>query len=180
MSKNPWKRLKKTQQYDNAWITVAEDQVTTPAGKPGIYGTVHFKNRAVGVVALDSQNNIYLVGQYRYPLDQYHWEIPMGGCPDSEEPLSCARRELKEETGLEAIEWQSLGHFHLSNCITDEIGFLFLCRDLSQGQADPDDTEQLAVKKIPFQEALDQAMNGEITDALSVIALQKVRLLGLA
>lgn len=180
MIKNPWTLVSRKTEYENPWITVKEDQVIHPSGRPGIYGTVHFRNHAVGIVALDDQDNIYLVGQFRYPLEEYHWEIPMGGCPQDEDPIDCAKRELKEETGLSATQWHDLGKYHISNSITDEVGYLFFCCGLSIGEADPEDTEVLTLKTIPFQKALNSALNGEITDALSVIALQKTRLLGLA
>lgn len=180
MMKNPWKLLQREVKYENPWIRVEEDQVIHPGGRQGIYGTVNFHNQAVGVIALDDDNHIYLVGQYRYPLDEYHWEIPMGGCPKDESPLACAKRELIEETGLTAKTWQSLGEYHISNSITDEVGHLFFCQDLHQGEAQPEDTEVLAIRKQPFEAALTAALNGEITDALSVIAIQKVRLLNLA
>ena len=180
MAKNPWTLLNRKVKYENPWIRVEEDQVIHPGGRQGIYGTVNFHNQAVGIIALDDDDHIYLVGQYRYPLNQYHWEIPMGGCPKDEQPLACAKRELLEETGLKAANWRPLGTYHISNSITDEVGHLFLCKDLFQGKAQPEDTEILELKKLPFETALHAVLNGEITDALSVIAIQKVRLLNLA
>lgn len=180
MAKNPWTLLNREMKYENPWIRVEEDQVIHPGGRQGIYGTVHFHNQAVGIVALDENRNIYLVGQYRYPLNEYHWEIPMGGCPKDEQPLTCAKRELLEETGLSAKHWQSLGKYHISNSITDEVGYLFFCSDLSVGEAQPEDTEVLDIQKQPFETALEAVLDGHITDALSVIAIQKVRLLNLA
>src|SRR5918998_3074540 len=111
---NPWLTVSSRRVYDNPWITIREDQVIRPDGEPGIYGVVHFKNIAVGVLAVEGEF-VYLVGQYRYPLDSYSWEIPEGGCPEGEDPLDAARRELEEETGLRARRWEKMGEAHLSN-----------------------------------------------------------------
>ena len=177
---NPWQILDCSLKYDNPWIRVEEFSVINPAGNPGIYGTVHFKNRAVAIVPLFENGDTLLVGQFRFPLKEYHWELPMGGAPDDEDPLACAKRELQEETGYSARQWQTLSRLHLSNSITQEEGFAFVARDLVAGEAAPEETEQLAVKRIAFEDALAQAMNGEITDAMTVCALFKVRLMGLA
>lgn len=177
---NPWTRLAETDIYENAWIRVREYQVLNPAGRPGIYGTVSFKNRAVGIVPLADNGDTWLVGQYRFPLQQYHWEIPMGGAPAGESAADCAVRELREETGLSAATLEPLCRLHTSNCITDEEGLVFIARDLVQGEAEPEETEVLMVKRLPFAEALAMVMDGRITDAISVAALQRIRLLGLA
>lgn len=178
-SKNPWTRMSSRLVYENAWIRVREDQVVSPTGSPGIYGVVESR-LAVGIVALTSDNCIYIVGQYRYPTDVYSWEIPEGGGEDSESPLQAAQRELSEETGITASSWEQLGgEVHLSNCFTAERAFLFLARDLHQGDAKPDDTEQLAVRKIPIQEALQMVERGLVYDGLTIIAILRVaRLLG--
>src|SRR5262245_61579297 len=131
--RNPWTRLSRRTTYENPWITVYEDQVLRPDGQPGIYGMVHFKNLAVGVVALDDQDRVLLVGQYRYTLDRYSWEIPEGGAPAGEEPLAAAQRELREETGCTASRWRELLRAHLSNSVSDELAILFLAQDLSAG-----------------------------------------------
>lgn len=178
--KNPWTVVDSQIEYDNPWIRVEEFKVINPAGNPGIYGTVHFKNRAVAIVPLFENGETLLVGQYRFPLQQYHWELPMGGAGENEQPLACAQRELQEETGYTATEWQPLSRLHLSNSITQEEGFAYIARDLSAGQACPEETEQLALRRLPFEDALQLAMAGEITDAMTVNALFKVRLLGLA
>lgn len=177
---NPWKVQQKRLIYDNPWIHVEEHQVLNPAGKPGIYGTVSFKNRAVAIVPLAENGDTWLVGQYRYPLEQYHWEIPMGGAPHHEAPEQCALRELKEETGLLAKQLQPLCHLHLSNSITDEEAFAFVATDLQQGETEFEETEVITVRRLPFSDALAMALSGEITDAVSVAALQRVRLLGIA
>lgn len=171
-SGNPWRTLESRPIYDNPWISVREDQVIRPDGKPGIYGVVHYKNIATGVVPLHDDGTVTLVGQYRYTLEEYAWEIPEGGCPAGEEPLEAAKRELLEETGLTAREWRRLGsRLHLSNSVSDEYGFLFLATGLEHGEAQPEGTEDLRVKRVPLEEAVRMAVSGEITDCLSVIGL---------
>src|ERR1700722_8243186 len=130
---NPWKTKATRVVYDNPWISVSEDEVDQPDGKPGIYGVVHFKNKAIGILPIDDEEKTWLVGQYRYPLNQYSWEIPEGGCPANEEPLQAAQRELLEETGLTAANWQLMGTSHLSNSVSDEQAFYFLATSLQQG-----------------------------------------------
>ena len=168
---NPWKTLSSRIVYDNPWIRVREDQVIRPDSSPGIYGTVHFKNLAIGVIAIDAEGYVHLVGQYRYVMNRYSWEIPEGGCPEGEEPLRAARRELMEETGLQAREWKLLGEADLSNSVTDEQALWFLATDLVQGEAKPDGSELLDRRRVPLEEALEMIDRKEITDALSVLAL---------
>lgn len=174
---NPWNTLKKKVAYENTWIKVVHNDVLNPAGNPGIYGVVHFKNIAIGIVPLDEQRNTWLVGQYRYTLNQYSWEIPEGGCPLGNSPLDAGKRELKEETGIEAEKWTRILDFHLSNSVTDEYGIAFLAEGLTFGKAMPEETEELMLKKLPFEEALNMVFSGQITDALSIISLMRVKLL---
>ena len=177
VNKNPWIVKGEKAIYDNAWINVTGYDVTNPSGGKGIYGKVHFKNTAIGVIALDEEQNIWLVGQYRFVLNEYSWEIPEGGCPEGEDYLTAAKRELLEETGLVAQSWRQLMKLHLSNSVTDELAFVFLATQLEQKTASPEDTEELMVKKMPFEEAVKMVEQGEITDAISVAAIQRVQLL---
>ena len=160
MQDNPWKITGSRHIYENAWIGLTEYDVITPSGTNGIYGKVHFKNRALGIVAMDTNRNIYLVGQYRFTLDSYSWEIPEGGGPLSEDPLEAAKRELKEETGIEAGHWEKILDIHLSNSISDEYGQVYLATDLAFGEAEPGETEQLEIKKVSLDEAYQMVVNG--------------------
>lgn len=173
---NPWRRLQRRLVYENPWIGVYEDQVLRPDGQPGIYGVVHYQNRAVGVVAVDERDRVLLVGQYRYTLDLYSWEIPEGGAAPGEEPLEAARRELEEETGCSAERWRLLCRAHLSNSVSDEEAFCFLATELRLGEARPEGTEQLQIRWVGFEEAVAMARDGRITDALSILGLQYLAL----
>ena len=177
IEENPWKTLKSSEKYDNPWIRVTEHEVKNPGGGAGIYGTVHFKNTAIGIIVLDNDMNTWLVGQYRYPLNQYSWEIPEGGGILGADPLESARRELKEETGLSAKSWTVIQRMHLSNSVSDELAIIYLARDLKEGIAKPEETEDLRLKKIHFNDAYKMVENGEITDSISVAAILKVKLL---
>ena len=173
--KNPWTTLSGEVKYDNRWIKVTEFQVINPAGGSGIYGKIHFKNKAIGIVALDETLNTWLVGQYRYALDAWSWEIPEGGGPLDELPLNAAKRELQEETGLTATKWSQIIRLHTSNSVTDEEGFIFLAEDLRQGEASLEETEaDMKVWKLPLKEALQMVIDGKITDSMSVMALLMV------
>lgn len=176
MASNPWKLINTKIQYENPWIRVNEDNVINPSGGNGIYGRVHFKNVAVGVIPIDQYGNTWLVGQYRYPLDEYSWEIPEGGCPVAEEELDAAKRELKEETGLVAENWAEFLRIHTSNSVSDERGVVFLAKDLTQGDTQFEETEDLKIKKLPLEEAFQMVMDGEITDSISMAALLKLKI----
>lgn len=168
---NPWTTLSTQNVYQNAWISVDEHQVLRPDGKPGVYGVVTFQNYAMGVVALDEELNTWLVGQYRYPLGEYSWEIPEGGGPKGDDLLASIQRELKEETGYEAREWTPLFRIHTSNSVCNEVGYVYLAEGLTAGESEPEPTEVLALKKVPLAEAVDMVMRGEITDSISMAAL---------
>ncbi len=169
--RNPWTTLSSRTVYENPWIRVREDQVLRPDGKEGIYSVVETRI-ATGVIALDSAQNIYLVGQFRYATGVYSWEIIEGGTDNGETPLDAAKRELREEAGLVADSWQQLGpEVHLTNCHSAERGFFFLAQGLSQTQPDPDGTEVLEVKRVPFSECLAMVDAGEIHDAMTIIGV---------
>ena len=163
--------------YDNKWIGVNEYEVLNPSGGRGIYGTVRFKNLAIGILPLDAEGYTWLVGQWRFPLEMYSWEIPEGGGDPALPPIESARRELKEETGLVASEWTLIQEMHLSNSVTDERALIFMARGLRQEEAMPEETEQLVVRRVSFDEAFEMVERGEITDSMSVAAILKVKLL---
>lgn len=174
---NPWQVLGEKNVYDNKWISLIEYDVITPSGTKGIYGKVHFKNKAIGIVPLDDELNTWLVGQYRFVLNAYSWEIPEGGGPLEEDELEAAKRELLEETGLVATGWKEVLRMHLSDSITDEESVVYVATGLTQRQPMPDETEQLVIKKIPFEEAYQMTINGQITDAVAVAAILRVQLM---
>ena len=171
--RNPWQTLSTEPKYENPWISVREDQVLNPKGGPGIYGVVSMRNKAIGIVPLDEQGNTWLVGQYRYTLNEYSWEIPMGGGLLGVDSVESARRELREETGLLAARWTHLARLHTSNSVTDEEGFVFLAQDLTQTDWEPEETEDLRLWKLPLAQAVDLVMRDVITDAISVAGLLK-------
>nr|WKN38771.1 NUDIX hydrolase [Tunicatimonas sp. TK19036] len=173
-TRNPWQTLHRQQIYDNPWIQVYEDQVINPRGGEGIYGKVSFKNLAIGIVPVDDELHTWLVGQYRYTLDEYSWEIPMGGGSKEDGALESAKRELKEETGLTAARWDNIMRIHTSNSVTDEEGFIFLAQELTPGETEFDETEDLQIKRLPLKEAYQLVMDNKITDAISIAGLLKV------
>lgn len=175
-TKNPFRVLSTRPVYENPWISVTEHHVEKPRGGDGLYGVVHFKNRAVGVVPYEA-GNIWLVGQYRFPLELYSWEIPEGGAPDDEDLEECARRELAEETGLRARELEPLLTLHLSNSVTDESAHIFLATGLERGRAEPEDTEDLSVRCLPLEDVYQRVVGGEITDSITVAAVFRLVLL---
>lgn len=179
IKRGPWSILSARGVYDNRWIRVTHHEVLTPSGDPGIYGTIHYKNRALGIVPVDAEGHTFLVGQYRFALDAYSWEIPEGGGPLDVDFLESAKRELQEETGLRAGRWHKLLESDLSNSVNDEKAIAFLASHLVRGQAAPDTTEDLAVRRVPLEEAFRMVERGEIRDAISIMALQAVELLAL-
>jgi len=174
---NPWKINSTKIHYDSPWLRMIEHQVTRPKGDPGIYSIVHFKHRAICVLPLDEDYNTWIVGQFRVPIDQYSWEIPEGGGPFDEEPLESAKRELMEKCGIQAEEWIEIAQCYLSNAGSDEKAFIFAAKKLSFHQSTPEPTEILEVRKLPFEELLEMVMNGEVTDAPTVIAVLKAKVL---
>lgn len=174
---NPWQILNSEEKYNNNWIKVTEHQVINPSGGTGIYGEVHFKNIAIGILPLDEEQNTWLVGQYRFPLKAYSWEIPEGGGPLGIEPALSAKRELMEETGLSCNKLTEIQRMHLSNSVSDELAIIYLAQELTQGQAEPEETEDLKLMKVSFSKAYQMVVNGEITDSMSVAAILKVHIM---
>ena len=169
-----WKRLESRTIYENPWMEVREDKVINPGGGRNDYGYIHFKTRAIAILPLDDEGNTWLVGQQRYTLGEYSWELPMGGAPLDEAPLSAARRELKEETGLTAERWSEVMRLHTSNSITDEVGIVFIAEGLTQGETEFEETEDLEIRKLPFDDAVQLVNDGKITDAISVAAILRI------
>ncbi|HEY5486500.1 MAG TPA: NUDIX hydrolase [Candidatus Limnocylindrales bacterium] len=177
VERNPWQRTSRKLAYENRWIELYHDKVVQPDGEPGIYGVVHFLHRAIGVVPVDTDTDrVLLVGQYRYTLDRYSWEVPEGGGGLDEDPEAAARRELAEETGYTGGEWRELCRADLSNSVSDEDAVMFVATGLVAGPAAPEGTEELAMRWVPFDEAMAMIAAGEIRDAMSILALQGLAL----
>ena len=170
-SHDPWTILSERRAYENPWLAVDHREVLTPRGAAGVYGIVRFKKVAVGVVPLEPDGTIHLVGQWRVPLGRYSWEIPEGGAEPGEDPAACARREMEEEIGIRAGHLTEILRLDLSNSCTDETAVIFLATGLTLGEAAPDETELLAHKRLPFADAFAQAVGGAITDAMTVAGL---------
>ena len=169
-----WKKINSQIVFENDWMTVRDDQVINPGGGENQYGHVHFKNKAVAIVPLDDDMNTWLVGQDRYTLNTFTWEIPMGGAPLTEDPLIAANRELKEETGLRASRWSRIMNLHTSNSITDEEAIVYVAQGLTQGEPEFEETENIEIRKLSLTDALNMVFRGEITDAISCAALLRV------
>ena len=174
---NPWKKITSEVKYENHWIKIVEDKVKNPAGNDGIYGVVHFKTNAIAIIPLDESNNTWIVGQYRYPLNSYEWEVPEGGCPLGTSPVDTAKRELIEEVGLQAEHMELILEMQLSNSTTDETSYTYIARGLTYIGEHPEEEEQLMIKKLPFEEVYQMVMRGEIRDALSVASILKAKIL---
>lgn len=172
--KHSWITLSSKTVYENNWIQVKHEDVITPGGTEGIYGVVHFKSHAVGIIPIDADDNTWLVKQTRYTLKQPSWEIPEGGSPEGEDILATAKRELEEECGLQAHHWEKLIEIHTSNSVTDEAGTVFVARDIYPGRQTLEETEDIEVKKLPLRDAIQMVLTGEITDSLSVAGLLKI------
>jgi 8-oxo-dGTP pyrophosphatase MutT (NUDIX family) len=172
---NPWKTLSQREVYDSPWIKVTEHQVINPANREGIYSVVNFKNVAVGIIPLSDDHHTWLVGQYRYPIQQYTWEIPEGGAPPSKPLLESAKRELREETGITAQQWEKVQEMYLSNSATDERAVIYLAQNLTFHTPEPEETEELALQKVSLEEALEMVEQGVINDAISVAAFLKLK-----
>ena len=175
--KNPWTTLTSEKVYDSPWIGLTKHDVLNPSGNPGTYSVVHFKNLAIGVLPLDKDFNTWIVGQYRYPINQYSWEIPEGGGKRDVAPLDSAKRELLEETGITATKWTKIQEMYLSNSASDEFCILYIAQELSFGESEPEEDEELEVKKLHFDELYAMVVNGEITDSLTVTIVLKAKLM---
>lgn len=173
--KKLWKKLSKITKYDNPWIRVEHHEVTNPAGLPGIYGTVHFKNLAIGIIPFDNNGNTWIVGQHRFPLDEYSWEIPEGGGKIGQDPIAAAQRELKEETGIVAKKWTEILRINTSNSVTDELGIIYLAQDLEFFEANPDEDEDLKIRKLPFDVLFQEVMDGKMKDSLTLAGVLKLQ-----
>jgi 8-oxo-dGTP pyrophosphatase MutT (NUDIX family) len=174
---NPWKTKSSREVYKNAWIRVREDHVVRPDGGPGIYGVIEIRP-SVGIVAIDSRDRIVLVGQWRYSVNRYSWEVPRGGShPGETDMLAVAQRELAEEAGVVAQHWQRLGAVDVCNGVCDDVQTLFLATDLSPTEMNLDPEEDISVEWKPFDEALNMAMDGRITEVCSVAAILQVAFL---
>jgi 8-oxo-dGTP pyrophosphatase MutT (NUDIX family) len=175
--RGPWKTLSIEERYATPWISVSHHEVVDPSGSPGIYGVIHFRNIAVGVVPLDKDLNTWIIGQYRYPIKAYSWEIPEGGGARDRPPLESAKRELREEAGIVAKRWTPLLEMDLSNSASDEQAIIYVAQELEFHAPEPDHNEELALRKLPFAALFEQVMKGEVRDSLTVAAVLKVKLL---
>jgi len=173
----PWTTLSQRTAYENAWIRVREDKFVRPDGEVGLYGVVEIRP-SIGVVAVNRNRETVLVGQYRYTLRRYTWEIPRGGSSEGEtDMLAVAQRELREETGVQAARWESLGTVDVCNGVTTDVQHLFLAHDLTLTEPEPDPEEELSLRWVAFEEAVRMAMKGEIKEVCSVAAILKTSLL---
>ncbi len=173
-----WTELSRKEVYDNPWIRVTESQVLNPNGGKGIYGVVHFKNLAIGIIPVDDEGNTWIVGQDRFPFEgKYTWEIIEGGGPIQIDPVESARRELLEEAGIKAEKFELIQEMDLSNSATTEKALIYVATGLSFHQSEPEETEKLQLKKIPFEELYQMVFRGEIQDSLSVAGVLKYKLL---
>jgi 8-oxo-dGDP phosphatase len=170
---SPWRRDGRIERFANPFFTIYEDQAwNRRAARHFPYGIISFRNRAVGILPLAADGRVWLVGQHRYATGEFSWELPMGGVAPALTLLEGARKELKEETGLVAARWDPLlPRVHLSNSVTDESGAVFLARELSEGAMAPEPSEELWVITTPLAEAVEAALDGRITDSLTVAGL---------
>jgi 8-oxo-dGTP pyrophosphatase MutT (NUDIX family) len=176
-TKNPWRTLSSRTIYRNPWLVLREDRVIRPDGAEGIYSVVEMRP-SCGVVAINEENQIALVGQWRYVHNKYSLEIPTGGSEQDEAPFDAAKRELQEETGLTARDWMALGTIDNSNGVTTDIAHLFLARNLTTGPPVPQGDEQVELRWLPFADAVLSVIKGEITESVSVAAILKTEFLG--
>jgi 8-oxo-dGTP pyrophosphatase MutT (NUDIX family) len=167
----PWGASDERLVFESPWLSLREYQAVAPTGHPAVYGVVGFKNLAIGVLPLHEDGSVTLVGQHRFAMRRYSWEIPEGGGALDVDPLESARRELREETGLIAQDWREVLRFELSNSATDERGFGYIATGLCPGEAAPDETEVIQVARRPFREVLDIALSGMMPDMITLAML---------
>lgn len=170
---NPWKTLSVKKVFESNWIELELHDVINPSGNKGIYNVVKFKHLAIGILPVDENGYTYLVGQWRYPLNEYSWEIPEGGGKPDVKPIESAKRELLEETGLVANHYEELLYLHTSNSVTNEFAIVFLATQLEQKTPIPEETEDITIKKTHLKDALKMVMDNQITDSISVAAILK-------
>ncbi|MEP1231090.1 MAG: NUDIX hydrolase [Litorimonas sp.] len=171
-----WREQSRSAKFENPWMRVEQCRVTDPSGLPRDYGLVHFKNKAVGIIPYQD-GHIWLVGQSRFAMQSYSWEIPAGGCPAGEDMLETAQRELREETGMRAQSLQPISRFALSNSITDETGVLYLATQLTAGQTDLESSEDISLLKLTLDDAYKAVETGQISQAISIMAIHKLMLM---
>ncbi len=172
-----WKIKSSVEKYDNPWINITEHKVINPGGIDGIYGEIHFKNLAIGIIPLDEEYNTWIVGQHRFPLNSYSWEIIEGGGKIGVDPILSAQRELAEEAGIVAKEYTLIQQMHLSNSVSDEFGLIYIAKGLTFQESAPDIDEELLIKKLPFEQLYKSVMNGDMTDSLTVAGVLKTKIL---
>ena len=169
-----WRVNTSQEVHDNPWFSVEIDDAIAPTGVPAKYFVQRYKNVAVGVLPLHDDGRVSLVGQWRHPFNAYSWELPEGGAPHDEDPLDGAKRELAEEAGLTARDWRQVLTMQLSNASSDEISIGYLAMGLGPTETDFDPTEALTPATVPFREALNAAISGQIQDSITVAMLLRV------
>lgn len=175
MEKKNWQTLTNKTVYENPWLEIQHHEIINPSGNEGVYGVVHFKNLAIGIIPIDENGNTWIVGQHRYPLKQYSWELPEGGGDMNMPPVESAKKELKEEVGITAAKWTELMRIHTSNSVTDEYAIVFIAQDLTFGETEHEETEDITIRKLHFSELVEMVMNGEITDGITIAAVLKLQ-----
>ncbi|WKL57414.1 NUDIX hydrolase [Asticcacaulis sp. ZE23SCel15] len=169
-----WQILTQKIEFENPWMRVESYDVIAPTGNPAHYGVTRFRNRAVAVVPLFDDGTVVIVGQQRFALNAYSWELPEGGVPDGEDPLEGAKRELAEEAGLKAEYWREIIQMDLSNSITDEVATGYLATGLTPAEGALDETESLEIRRIPFKDLLKAVISGQVRDSQTVVCALRI------
>jgi ADP-ribose pyrophosphatase len=168
---NPWIVKSVDRPFENEWLALDRHKVVRPDGDDGTYTVVRIRRVAVGVLPIEPDGSVHLVGQWRFPLGRYSWEMPEGGAEPGEDPLDCAKRELEEETGLSAGRFERVLELDMSNSLTDERAVIYLAFDLRAGEASPEGTEVLRRRRAHFRDVLERVADYRITDAMTVAAV---------